>query len=493
MSLLSNAKWVSLSQFGRIIIQLISLTVLTRFIPPADYGLMALGTVVMNFVFIIRDLGTASAIIQRKEVDDDILNSVFWLNVTMGVGLCILIILCTPLIELLFKNEKLDNILYLLCFCFPLASIGSAHQALMERNSHFKKIAIIELLSSLSGFVVALLVAINNGGVYALVYQLICSSFISSILFFYLSSWTPSLHFKFEGVKKIIGFSSRLTVFNLVNYFSRNADAMIISRKYDANILGAYSLAYRIMLFPLQSLTFIALRSLYPILSRNQDDLKLIREIYLKTIFIISMITIPLMLGLVFLRTPFITIALGPNWAITSNILLWLAPTGIIQSILSCSGSILMSTNNTKTLMLLGIFGAAIQVLSFFIGSLFSINIFVFAYFIANVINALVVLYFTFKSIKLNIYSFCKILLIPTLSCSVMIIALHFVKKIIYINNVVNDVSYLIIQVIIGCIVYFIVFYIFVNICLRFKIMSENMIPDFLLRIKFFSHKRFLN
>ncbi|HBA9816411.1 TPA: oligosaccharide flippase family protein, partial [Escherichia coli] len=110
MSLLSNAKWVSLSQFGRIIIQLISLTVLTRFIPPADYGLMALGTVVMNFVFIIRDLGTASAIIQRKEVDDDILNSVFWLNVTMGVGLCILIILCTPLIELLFKNEKLDNI-----------------------------------------------------------------------------------------------------------------------------------------------------------------------------------------------------------------------------------------------------------------------------------------------------------------------------------------------------------------------------------------------
>ena len=110
------------------------------------------------------------------------------------------------------------------------------------------------------------------------------------------------------------------------------------------------------------------------------------------------MITIPLMLGLVFLRTPFITIALGPNWAITSNILLWLAPTGIIQSILSCSGSILMSTNNTKTLMLLGIFGAARQVLSFFIGSLFSINIFVFAYFIANVINALVVLYFTFKS-----------------------------------------------------------------------------------------------
>ncbi|MCR2840976.1 oligosaccharide flippase family protein [Klebsiella pneumoniae] len=78
--------------------------------------------------------------------------------------------------------------------------------------------------------------------------------------------------FVFSGLKEIFGFSAHLSIFNLINYFSRNADSLIIGRYMAPPILGAYSLAYRIMLFPLASLTFVAARSLFPILSKNQDD-----------------------------------------------------------------------------------------------------------------------------------------------------------------------------------------------------------------------------
>lgn len=482
MTLLNNAKWVSISQFGRIIIQLLSLTILTRLIPPADYGLMALGTVVMNFVLIIRDLGTASAIIQRKELDEDILNSVFWLNIAMGMMLFIVINILTPYISALFDNPKLEEVLFLLCFCFPIASAGSAHQALMERNSNFKLLAAIELFSALTGFFTAITIAIKGGGVFSLIYQVLITTLISSSLIIITSSWRPALRFKFQGIRKILGFSGRLTVFNIVNYFSRNADSMIISRKFDASVLGSYSIAYRIMLFPLQSLSFIASRSLYPILSRNQDDISLIRKIYLKTIFTISTITIPLMVGVAYLREPFIHVALGPQWETTASLLLWLAPTGIIQSILSCSGSILMATNNAKTLMFLGFYGAFVQISAFALGAFFTIEIFAFLYFISNVLNAIVVLYFTFKCIELKIQDFLLILLIQTLSCMLMLAVNHFVSKTTLLSSF-SEIYYLLFQCGIGVISYFIFYILLLKTLLHFSVISKKMLPLVLIRL----------
>lgn len=482
MTLFNNTKWVSLSQFGRILIQLLSLTILTRLIPPADYGLMALGTVVMNFVLIVRDLGTASAIIQRKELDSDILNSVFWLNIIMGLVLFLLVNLLTPFLIVFFSNPKLESVLFLLCFCFPIASAGSAHQALMERNSQFKVLAFIEIFAALSGFCIAIGVALKGGGVYALVYQLIATSFISSILIITFSSWRPSIKFKFQGIKKVFGFSGRLTIFNLVNYFARNADSMIISRSFNASTLGAYSIAYRIMLFPLQSLTFVASRSLYPILSRNQDDIGFIKKVYLKTIFTIAAITLPLMAGLAFLREPFVYVALGSQWGVTAMLLLWLAPTGIIQSILSCSGSVLMATNNAKTLMYLGLFGAFIQILSFLVGSYYSIDVFVFLYFISNVVNAIVVLYFTFSCITLKVLDFLSVVVVPVLSGVLMLLVLKMTSEIEELA-VMTPLDYVISQTIIGFVIYFILFVFIVKTLIRLGVVSRNVLPNFLVRI----------
>ncbi|WP_142764533.1 oligosaccharide flippase family protein, partial [Klebsiella pneumoniae] len=82
--------------------------------------------------------------------------------------------------------------------------------------------------------------------------------------------------------------------------FSRNADSFIIGKFMSSAVLGSYNLAYRIMLFPLQSLTFVTTRSLYPILSKTQDDNETILNTYLNCAFIVLLITSPLMTGLAF-------------------------------------------------------------------------------------------------------------------------------------------------------------------------------------------------
>ncbi|EJW5315564.1 oligosaccharide flippase family protein, partial [Klebsiella pneumoniae] len=267
MGILSNTKWVAVSQLFKIGVQLLNIVVLARLIPPSEYGLMAMALVVTNFATLVRDLGTSAAIIQRKDLSNQTINAIFWLNVSMGVGIGVIIVILSPLISFLFHQEKLITVLCLLAISFPLASSSSSHLALLERDSKFRSIAFIEITSSATAVILAITLAYMNWGVYSLVIQAITLACMSTFQLWYKSKWRPNVRkiFDFDEIKGLLGFSGNLTLFNFINYFSRNADSMIIGHYMSSAILGAYSLAYRVMLFPIQNLTFVITRALFPV------------------------------------------------------------------------------------------------------------------------------------------------------------------------------------------------------------------------------------
>lgn len=447
MTLFNNAKWVAFSQVFKILVQLVNIVYLARLIAPSEYGIMAMALVVVNFGNLIRDLGTAAAIIQRKEINDNLINAVFWLNVFMGLSIALIIVGGSPFVSEFFHQPKLNSVLLLLALIFPISSSASAHLALLERDSRFKQIAFIEISSSLVSVVIALFMAYKGYGVYSLVFQAIILNAMSSIQLWRSSRWRPALSkiFDMSELKKIFGFSANLSIFNFLNYFTRNADNIIIGRFMSDSILGAYSLAYRVMLFPLQTLTFVAGRSLFPILSKHQDDNDKIRNTYLNCVFIILCLVVPLMTGLALLREPFVLLVFGQKWTLTGEILLWLAPTAILQSVLSTSGTVFMAKGRTDMLMTLGILSMILQVSAFIIGVQYNIILFAKLYFIANLINFIPAMHYLMKIIDgrlIDIIKKCHVIFIADIF---MILCIVGFKKVItidsgYINLISNVV-----------------------------------------------------
>lgn len=434
MTLKSNLKWVALSKVIQIGLQLISLTVLTRLLDPREYGLMAMATVVTNFTLIVRDLGTAAAIIQRKELDQTIKSTVFWLNIIMGTSIALIILAASPLMAYLFNEAALVPVLLWLALSFPIASLGTAQQALLERESHFRKVASIEICASAIALIVALGMAYRGFGVYSLVGQTLATCSISTFLLWRNAHWRPSLIFSKSQLRQLLGFSGNLTAFNLINYFSRNSDAMIIGHYFTAAVLGAYSLAYRVMLFPLQSLTSVVSRSLYPLMSRKQDDPVQIKAMYLKVLTFIASVTAPMMAGLAVLRDPFVAIIFGAQWTLVPSILLWLAPTGFIQSLLSTTGSVFMAHGKTKLLMKLGLLGATLQVSAFAIGSQYNVQVLAMLYLVANILNALPVMYYCMKTINCTLSVLLIRLLAPTICSLIMALGMFLLTHTEFLN-----------------------------------------------------------
>ena len=128
-----------------------------------------------------------------------------------------------------------------------------------------------------------------------MVCQLLICTIVNAILLWFLSPWRPRFWFAFSDIKDIFKFSANLTAFNILNYFARNIDQLLIGKFLGAQALGYYSLAYKIMLYPLQNISQVIGKVMYPAFSKIHEDLEKVRLNYLKMVKVIALIVFPLM------------------------------------------------------------------------------------------------------------------------------------------------------------------------------------------------------
>ncbi|MDE8755034.1 lipopolysaccharide biosynthesis protein [Pectobacterium polaris] len=429
MNLISNIKYTSLSQGIKILSQLTGMLVFAKYLNPADFGIIAMTTVVVNFINIIRDIGTSASIIQRENVSHELKSSLFWLNTVIGSFLFFIMYAVSNKIALFFSSPDLNFILPLIAISLPINSCTSVHMALLERDSKFKIISIIEIFSSVLALISSIIAAMNNFGAYSIVIQMVVYSALSGIGFVSVAKFVPKFIFSIKEVKSIFNFSYNLVSFNFINYFSRNLDQIIIGRFYSSDILGAYSLAYRIMLFPVQNITAVLSRSLFPIMSRVKGDKRKSAFEYTRILLIILMIVPPLMVLVSFLSKDVINGFLGSKWSLVPDIIFWLAPTAILQSLVSTTGTIFMSYGKPNVLFKISLFNCIIQVSSFVLGAFFDIIVLAKFYFLANLIIFIPNMFISFKMSGVEVMTFLKKIAPILFSILIMIVVICSVDR----------------------------------------------------------------
>jgi O-antigen/teichoic acid export membrane protein len=322
----------------------------------------------------------------------------------------------------------LTGILALLAVTFPVAGSAIVHQALLERASRFAVVARIEISSLVAGFAVAVVAALFGAGAYSLVYQSLAVALLTTIQLWASAHWIPSSGWSFERMQGLWRFSRNMLAFNIVNYFGRNADALIIGKFLGAAQLGVYSVAYRTMLFPLNHLTFVANRALFPVMSRRQAEPDAVASMYLRSVSVIAFFTAPLTAGLFVLREPFVQTVFGAQWAAAGDIIAWLAPIGFVQSIVSASGPVFMALGRTGTMLRITVIATSLHVLGFVIGVRWGVTGVAMSYFVTNLIMAIPTLVLALRCVDSRIGALVAAIRRPMLLSLVMALAVHAVR-----------------------------------------------------------------
>jgi O-antigen/teichoic acid export membrane protein len=311
---ISGVGWSGAATVSRTGLQLLVFIILARILSPSEFGLMGMLIVFVNFAALFSELGFASALVQRKEIEERHRSSIFWLNIMIGIGLTVIIVSSAPLIAGFYREPALVSIAMVVAINFTTGSFKVVQTALLQRDMRFKRLALINITSVTISGVISIAMAIQGFGVWSLVAQLLVQTGVEALIMFFLSDWRPRILFDVWAIRELLAFSANLTGFRVFNYWVRNADNLLVGRFVGTYELGLYSQAYNLLLLPRQ-LTTVFSTVMFPLFSRIQDDQQRIKKILLRTHRVIAFITVPLMSGLMMVATPFVMTVFGEKWS----------------------------------------------------------------------------------------------------------------------------------------------------------------------------------
>jgi PST family polysaccharide transporter len=270
-----------------------------------------------------------------------------------------------PLFASFYKQPALTLLICALAIGFVFGSAGVIHEALLRRRMAFKQITFNGVLASLAGIIGACIMAWQGAGWWALVAQSIIQMAIGSALNWLSCNWRPSLCFRWMETSHLFRFGVHLSGFNIINYFSRNADKLLIGWYWGASVLGPYSKAYDMLLGQISQLTMPLHSLMQPLLARLRDEPARYRNAYLQVMIPANLCMTPLAAIMMVMPDALVTTLLGAGWEQAEAVVRWLGIAVFYQVAGSSIGFVLMSQLRSSELAWLGVVGGLLTTLSF--------------------------------------------------------------------------------------------------------------------------------
>lgn len=449
----NSAVWTTSSVVVRLLAQLIATPILARLISPEDFGIIAMAAISTEVVLLLGQFGFQSALVQRKYAYRIDLDTVFWANFLINVTLCILLLVAAPFIATFFKEELLTPVLYVTAFGFVITSLSSVHNTIQFRTMRFRHVAQIEIISTVIRVVSAVLFALNDYGVWALVYSGLIGFTCTTILRFFYVPWMPKFRFSKRRFNVLFRFGRNILGESFVTYFANNLDYIIVGRRLGTESLGFYQMAFTMPEMVRNNVAQVISRVLYSAYSRVQDEKERLHYGFIKTMELISIISFPVLGGLLVIAPEFVPLYFGPQWVVIVLPMQLFCVSGAFRAVSNIFGTVIHAKGKPEVTLKLASVYVPILASALYLGSNYGIEGVALAFSITNVSWFFVSVYVTAKIIEIEMVKMIKPIILPLIFSIIMILSVMYFVSIISMEDY-SITELLILKVFIGAVVY---------------------------------------
>jgi O-antigen/teichoic acid export membrane protein len=347
---------------------------LIRILTPGDFGLVAMASVFIGLIDLINEVGIEAAIVQKEDLDDEDLHSIFWVSIFSGVCFYIVAFFLAPILAAFVNNGELTNVLRILALTFIIGSFKCIPLSLVTKKLEFATRSIAESLSVIIGGGASIALALLGYGVWSLVYGALVRHLTLTVSAFYFAHWTPKLVFSATKVKGMLRFGISVVGSSVLWYFYSNFDSFIIGKLLGDKLLGYYSVAFNLSNGLIGRVMAVINQVSFPVCSKLQGDRNQLRLYFLKISRFISLITFPSMVGLFLVAEDFITVILTDKWLPILIPFRVLCLVAVMKSVDQIICTVLFATGQASIVLRYSSFCFLIFPISFVIGSNFGIN-----------------------------------------------------------------------------------------------------------------------
>lgn len=306
--------WSAIDNVSQYAVTFVVSIVLARLLSPDDYGLIGIITIFTAVSTALLGGGFGSAIIRKKNVNEDDYNTAFIVNLGMSIVLYIIIYFCSPLIASFFCRDELVSLTRVSSIGIIIVALAIVQQTRLTKRIDFKTQTKITLAASVVSGVIGIVMALFGCGVWSLVAQGLSIQVIRTVLLWFYNHWSPKLRFSKKSFNELFGFGWKLVVTSLLETVWKELYQVVVGKFYSPAALGQYTRAKGFSQLFSSNLTSVIQRVTYPVLSDIQDDKDRLVSAYRRIIKTTMFITATCMLALGAVSEPLLYCLIGPKW-----------------------------------------------------------------------------------------------------------------------------------------------------------------------------------
>lgn len=320
-----SVKWAFLYNAVPRLVTPFSTMILAALLTPADFGLVAISTLVIALARILVDMGLGKAVVQRQTRVDEVASLSLWLSLFVSVLLYGFLWIIAPWLSDVYDNSEVTGAIRLAGLFLPLSAAASIPTALLQRNMEFQRLFWVHSSFLVTQAVVSVCLALAEVGFWAMILGQLAGMSASAGFAWGLVRWRPRVVLDWDIARSIVGFSSWIMVSGVQAWLFLYADNAIAGMFMGVQVLGVYSLGFNLSIlipeFFVASVGDVA----YPTFCRLQESPKVVGSKLLKLQMLTAAILFPLAFGISAIAEPAITLLYRDSWPGLGSIMAYLA------------------------------------------------------------------------------------------------------------------------------------------------------------------------
>jgi len=292
-----------------------STILVVRLLDPTDYGLFAMCQVVLTALAFLNGQSFATSLVQTGHVDDRRIGQIFGLLLVFNGAMALTQVMIAPYAAAYFGQPMVAEMLRVQALLYIAIPFTALPAGLLARRLEFRKQAQVNMAAAIVGAVVALALAADGWGVWALVYAPICMFITRAIGLSIAARLLVKPIFDPRGAWDLVTFGGTLTVCQLFWIIQSQSDIVIAGRLLPTHELGLYAEALFLTLIvtarflpPINEVAFAAYSELH-------RDGKALGAYFVKTARLVMTVTAPIFIGLALTSEAAVLTLFGEKWA----------------------------------------------------------------------------------------------------------------------------------------------------------------------------------
>jgi O-antigen/teichoic acid export membrane protein len=361
-------RWLSVAQILTQGVQLIGAPILARLLEPADFGLFYMVTVALGFFGAVSSLGIGTAVIQRRDLTEDDLQTAFWAMIGAGALVFAVGALAMPVIAHIYGEPRLIGLGIAYAATFLTGSLGGLPYALLSREMAFGRQVVLSLVGVVISVGASVLFAFLGFGPWSFVIGALAPQIPTGILALWLVRFRPRRHFRWEELRKLRRFSLFLTGEMAANYLYNNLDYLTVGYVLGRTAHGFYTQAFNLAHMPYSQVTPIVTRVMFAAFARQQGDDAALRQGYLKVTSSLLVITAPILAYAAVAAELIVSAYLGEKWMSIVPYVRILALVGALKCVATCVGLIINAKGRSDVGFRLNLLAVGVMAAGMFVG-----------------------------------------------------------------------------------------------------------------------------